>query len=274
MSSLNLNKHGAAMQEAWKEVRNVKSDTNWALFGYEGKSFDLKLVATGEDGVDELKDDLSDAKIMYGFIRVEDPKTSLPKYVFLHWQGESVPGTRKGLSATHLKDIEKYFYGAHLTIHARNDDEVDEKDIVAKVSKVSATAYNFKEQRSSISDAPKPGIVGSVHQKINPKAELPDMDAREKFWNSEESREKDRIAKEKERKKSEAKQLDTERRSREEREASARDAAIKEREKKISQIKGIIFSSNQHLHEFFFLLILFHEFFLTLKPVKPKLTKF
>jgi len=249
MSSLNLNKHGAAMQEAWKEVRNVKSDTNWALFGYEGKSFDLKLVATGEDGVDELKDDLSDAKIMYGFIRVEDPKTSLPKYVFLHWQGESVPGTRKGLSATHLKDIEKYFYGAHLTIHARNDDEVDEKDIVDKVSKVSATAYNFKEQRSSISDAPKPGIVGSVHQKINPKAELPDMDAREKFWNSEESREKDRIAKEKERKKSEAKQLDTERRSREEREASARDAAIKEREKKISQIKASEAKANQVLSE-------------------------
>ena len=51
----------------------------------------------GEDGVEELKEDLNASKIMYGFIQVEDPKTSLPKYVFLHWQGESVPGTRKGM---------------------------------------------------------------------------------------------------------------------------------------------------------------------------------
>ena len=46
--SLNLNKYGASMQEAWKKVRDPKSDTNWVLFGYEGTSFDLKLISTGE----------------------------------------------------------------------------------------------------------------------------------------------------------------------------------------------------------------------------------
>ena len=34
--SLNLNRHGASMQEAWKKVYNEKSDKNWVLFGYEG----------------------------------------------------------------------------------------------------------------------------------------------------------------------------------------------------------------------------------------------
>ena len=57
----------------------------------------------GEDGVDEMKEDLNASKIMYGFLRLQDPKTSLPKYVFFHWQGESVPGTRKGKAATHLR---------------------------------------------------------------------------------------------------------------------------------------------------------------------------
>ena len=74
------------MQEAWKEVRNEKSDTDWVLFGYEGTTFDLKLVSKGEDGIDELKEDLNPCQIMYGIIRVKDPKTSLPKYVLLHWQ--------------------------------------------------------------------------------------------------------------------------------------------------------------------------------------------
>ena len=89
------------------------------------------------------------------------------------------------------------------------------------------------------------------------------MDDREKFWNSEESKEKERIADEKVRKKSEIKQLgtyvhnilfnylvelkyekgfdffflDLERRAREERESKLREAAITERERKISTLK-------------------------------------
>ena len=43
--TLNLNKHGAAMQAAWKAVLNPDDPTDWALFGYEGNTFDLKLVS-------------------------------------------------------------------------------------------------------------------------------------------------------------------------------------------------------------------------------------
>ena len=43
---------------------------------------------------------------------------------------------------------------------------------------------------------------------------LLDLDEREKFWNSEENKKKERVAQEKERKKSEAKQIETERRKR------------------------------------------------------------
>ena len=35
--SLNLSKHGAAMQTAWKAVCNPSDPTEWALYGYEGK---------------------------------------------------------------------------------------------------------------------------------------------------------------------------------------------------------------------------------------------
>lgn len=232
--TLNLNKHGAVMQAAWKRVMDAHSNTNWALFGYEGTSFDLKLVGEGEDGIEEMKEDLSASRIMYAFLKVEDPKTSLPKFVFLHWQGESVPGTRKGLSATHLRDVQKYFHGAHLTLNVRNEDELEEDDIAEKVSKITASAFNFKEKHHH--DV-QPAKVGTAHEKINPKKELPDMDAREKFWNAEENRERERLAKERERKRSEAKQLEDERKSREEQESRARDVAIKERERKISQIR-------------------------------------
>jgi hypothetical protein len=45
--TLNLNKYGSEMQAAWKRVYDLNSDCDWALFGYEGTSFTLKLVATG-----------------------------------------------------------------------------------------------------------------------------------------------------------------------------------------------------------------------------------
>ena len=63
----------------------------------------------GEDGIEELVDDLNSSKIMYGFIQVDDPNTSLAKFVMLNWQGETAPGTKKGICATHLKDVTNYF---------------------------------------------------------------------------------------------------------------------------------------------------------------------
>ena len=105
-----------------------------------------------------------------------------------------------------MRDIEKYFHGAHLSITARDEEEIDEGIILDKVSKVSATAYNFKEKQTFGEEAPVEP-VGSNHKKINPKAELPNMEDREKFWNSEESKEKERIADEKVRIKSEVKEL-------------------------------------------------------------------
>jgi len=101
--ALNLSKHGSEMQRAWKQVCDANESTDWALYGYEGNTFDLKLISTGEDGIEEMIEELNANKILYAFIKVVDPKTSLPKFVFLHWQGESALATRKGKAATHVR---------------------------------------------------------------------------------------------------------------------------------------------------------------------------
>ena len=89
----------------------------------------------GEDGLDELKEDLNPCQIMYALVRIQDPKTNLTKFVLLHWQGSGVQILRQGLAATHFREIEKYFPGVHLTFHARNEEEIDESAIMDKVSK-------------------------------------------------------------------------------------------------------------------------------------------
>lgn len=88
MSQINLNKHGSAMQSAWKDVLNPDTDTDWALYGYDGTGFDLKLIDSGDGGIEEMAEDLNSNKIMYAFVRVADPVTSLDKFVLINWQGE------------------------------------------------------------------------------------------------------------------------------------------------------------------------------------------
>ena len=63
MPAINLQKHGAEMQKALKSVRDPKNSTDWALFGYDGKTFDLKVVETGEDGIEDMVNDLNPSKI-------------------------------------------------------------------------------------------------------------------------------------------------------------------------------------------------------------------
>uniref|UniRef100_A0A3B3WK62 ADF-H domain-containing protein n=1 Tax=Poecilia mexicana TaxID=48701 RepID=A0A3B3WK62_9TELE len=45
--AVNLSKNGSALMAAYKKVVDAKSDTDWALFTYEGNSNDLRLAETG-----------------------------------------------------------------------------------------------------------------------------------------------------------------------------------------------------------------------------------
>ena len=40
----------------------------------------------GDGGLDELTEDFNPSKIQYAFLKVEDQKTSLPKFVLINWQ--------------------------------------------------------------------------------------------------------------------------------------------------------------------------------------------
>lgn len=43
--SLNLKKHETEILNAWKKVTENEESYDWALFGYEGKTFALKVVS-------------------------------------------------------------------------------------------------------------------------------------------------------------------------------------------------------------------------------------
>ena len=136
------------------------------------------------------------------------------------------------MCAMHLRDIERFLSGHHLTVNIRNEDEIDMDAITKKVSEITGSSYNFKQKPQGMEHSPEP--VGTAHRKINPLQELPKMSEREKFWSQDQDDEKKRIVEDRERRSTVTRREEAERVSREEKEKDLRENQIKEREKKIS----------------------------------------
>uniref|UniRef100_A0A182JWK5 Drebrin n=1 Tax=Anopheles christyi TaxID=43041 RepID=A0A182JWK5_9DIPT len=217
--SVDLQKHRDALVGAWMSVFDRKSATNWALFGYEGQTNVLKLQETGEDGISELAAELNSGKIQYAFLRVDNSETGIAKFVFVNWQGEGAPIARKGTCAKHVRDVTALLHGAHITVHATNEDDVEEARILEKLQKVVVNDFKVKDYSQAI-DSPKP--VGTNYSRVNPTKEINPAE-RDEFWRKEEEEEKHRLQAEYERKLNETVLLEEERRRREEREFEKRE---------------------------------------------------
>ncbi|XP_037090826.1 drebrin-like protein A [Pollicipes pollicipes] len=232
--SIDLRTHEAKLVAAWKDVTDDKTATDWALFGYDGHSNTLKVVSTGDGGLTELSEDLNSNQIMYGFCRMMDPKTSLPKYVLINWQGEGAPMTRKGSCTNHMRDVAALLHGHHVTVQARDEDEVDEEAILEKLARAGSSVYNFRQRSTETSPQTKP--VGSNYRRIVPAAEI-DLSARDRFWEQQEQEERQRQQEELRRAGDEKARLETERNRREMDEARSREHQALERSRSINEAR-------------------------------------
>ncbi|XP_041644150.1 drebrin-like b isoform X1 [Cheilinus undulatus] len=235
--AVNLSKNGPALTAAFKEVVDEKSKTNWALFTYEGNSNDIRLADKGDGGLEELVEELNSGKVMYAFCRVQDPNSGLPKYVLINWTGEGVKDARKGICANHVSSMANFLKGAHVTINARAEEDVEPDVIMQKVAKASGANYSFhKEASSRFQDSGPQGPVGSVYQKTNAMSEIRKTN-KDTFWAQAEKEEEKRRQEERRKADEERQRLEKERKDREAKEAAQRDKRDKERACQIEQQK-------------------------------------
>ncbi|XP_048685249.1 drebrin-like protein isoform X3 [Caretta caretta] len=209
--ALNLSRNGPALQEAYGRVVAAGSPTDWALFTYEGNSNDLRVAGTGDGGLEELMEELNSGKVMYAFCRVKDPNSGLPKYVIINW-------------------------GAHVTINARAEEDVEPDSIMEKVAKASGANYNFHKESSRFQDSGPQAPVSSVYQKTNAMSEIKRV-GKDNFWAKAEKDEENRRLEEKRRADEERQRLDKEHQERELQEAAGRERRFKERSNEIDAQK-------------------------------------
>lgn len=78
-------------------------------------------------------------------------------------QGEGAPIVRKGTCANHIRDVEKLLKGAHITITARSEDDVEVDAIMGKLARATASAYKFNEPRGE--NEGHTGPIGTTYRR-------------------------------------------------------------------------------------------------------------
>ncbi|XP_015504236.1 drebrin-like protein isoform X4 [Parus major] len=185
-----------------------------------------------------MVEELNSGKVMYGFCRVKDPNSGLPKYVLVNWTGEGVNDVRKGACANHVSTVANFLKGAHVTINARAEEDVEPELIMEKVAKASGANYSFHKESSKFQDSGPQAPVGSVYQKTNAMSEIKRVN-KDNFWAKAEKDEENRRLEEKRRAEEERQRLEREQRERELQEAAGREQMFKARSSEIEAQKRL-----------------------------------
>ncbi|KAK4693655.1 hypothetical protein P7C70_g8884, partial [Phenoliferia sp. Uapishka_3] len=130
-------------------------DLDWALYTLIGVN-ELKFVSSGSGGLDEMEDEWSDGKVMWGFVRVKDGNSGLPKFVLINWLGEGVPDSKKGVFPSQSTAVAKFLKGYHISLQARSDADVTPAHIKKRVADSSGSKYSVHNEPAQKYQAPAP----------------------------------------------------------------------------------------------------------------------
>ncbi|GAA42471.2 drebrin-like protein [Clonorchis sinensis] len=144
---------------------------------------DSPLTPPSGQNRDDMFDEFSPGRVLFGFVRASEASSErlsrLPaKYVFICWQGEGVPEKHKLVCAQHGDIIKQMCRTTHLTVHARNEDDLDWKEIINKIEKMSGSSYSTPVDNIDWT----PPVVGTAYKKVDPKSEIPQNSSRMEFW--------------------------------------------------------------------------------------------
>eukprot|EP00118_Oscarella_pearsei_P024823 m.306878 g.306878 ORF g.306878 m.306878 type:complete len:510 (+) comp41664_c0_seq1:50-1579(+) len=224
--AVNLSKFGKELKEAYEDVISSETGTDWALFGYDKQSNDLKVVETGDGGIEELADEVNGSRVQYAWCKVTDPNSNLPKFVLINWFGEGAPSSRLGVCQRHVGDVASFLRGSHVTINARIEDDLDTDTIVNKVAKSSGSNYSFHKEKAR--PVEPQGAVGSVYKKADARADIV-PEKRDEFWSQQDKIESQRKVEDRKAKADETRRKEQERKDREAQETSVRDQKVADR---------------------------------------------
>lgn len=162
--SLQVNLSSPDIKSAYDAV--LAGSQDYFLLTYEKGTNDLKVQEVEKGSLEDALFEFSSGRIQYGFVRVIDPNSQLPKFILINWCGEGVPETRKGIFASHSASVGQYLKNYHVSINARREDDLDAKSIMRKVTDSSGSKYAAAGQSANTQSGGRIEAVGSTYKPI------------------------------------------------------------------------------------------------------------
>ncbi|KDQ07345.1 hypothetical protein BOTBODRAFT_192474 [Botryobasidium botryosum FD-172 SS1] len=134
------------ISQAYQDVRSDKSDTNWLLLKYQSDKIDtLTLVGTGSQGLEEMKNHVSDSEVMFGYARIvysNDKESKREKFILVVWIGPSVKVMRRAKVSVHTADVKKVLNAYSIEVAAKEKADLDEEPIVKRLRSAGGASYD------------------------------------------------------------------------------------------------------------------------------------
>jgi|EP01047_Picozoa_sp_COSAG01_P072859 hypothetical protein len=100
----------------------------------------MRVMTSGDDGLEGMLDELDDCRVMFGYVRCIMPD-GRPKFVQITWVGPSGGEAQKSWAARAQSQIDAFMSPAHLRLMAREEDDIDEDDIMEKLTTSGGASY-------------------------------------------------------------------------------------------------------------------------------------
>ncbi|XP_042221748.1 coactosin-like protein isoform X2 [Homarus americanus] len=128
------------MRDAYCDVRDDKSECNWAVFKYDGSQ--VMLAAKGET-FDDFKSQFEDDERAFAYIRLQtgDEMSKRSKFLLVTWVGTEVSPIKKAKMSTDkalVKEILSNF-AVELTLESSN--ELDHEAFLQELRKAGGANY-------------------------------------------------------------------------------------------------------------------------------------
>jgi len=138
----------SSVKEAYEDVRNDKTDTNWATFGYAddtngGNPNQITLVSKGSGGYAELAQAFVTGKRLYGFLRYisGDELSTRAKFVFISWVPQGVPIRKRASVSTHKSFVKEVVKDFAIELHAEDLNDISEAEVQKALQKAGGANY-------------------------------------------------------------------------------------------------------------------------------------
>ncbi|XP_061878349.1 coactosin-like protein [Entelurus aequoreus] len=132
-------------REAYNQVRDDNTDTNWAVFKYQGS-----MIVPAEQGTDyeDFKKMCTDDARLFCFLRIMtgDAMSKRAKFTLITWIGESISGLQRAKISTDkslVKEIVQNFAKEFMISDLK---EVDEDYIRTELKKAGGANYDAQAE--------------------------------------------------------------------------------------------------------------------------------